>query len=44
MFSSQRYSIDFWDLMLDTLEQTIDEEWAQFVEKFDSEHPEVYET
>lgn len=35
-------SRDFWDLMLDALEQTTDEEWAQFVEKFDSEHPEVY--
>lgn len=35
-------SRDFWDLMLDALEQTTDEEWAQFVDKFDSEHPEVY--
>lgn len=35
-------SRDFWDLMLDALEQTTDEEWAQFVEKFDSEQPEVY--
>lgn len=36
-------SRDFWDLMLDALEQTTDEEWAQFVDEFDSEHPEVYE-
>lgn len=35
-------SRDFWALMLDALEQTTDEKWAQFVDKFDSEHPEVY--
>lgn len=36
-------SRDFWDLMFNALDQTTDEEWAQFVENFDNEHPEVYE-
>lgn len=36
-------NIDFWSLMFNSLEQTTDEEWAQFVEKFDREHQEVYQ-
>ena len=36
-------SRDFWDLMFEALKQTTDEEWAEFVEKFDSEHLEVYQ-
>lgn len=36
-------NIDFWRLMFNSLEQTTDKEWQQFVGKFDREHQEVYQ-